>query len=143
MASPSCVILSDDESAESDPSSHEYEPPKKRMKFDGIWNLVHSSLRTMQCGPGMKELCQCMQDKRFRLDFANSINAGDILDHASGVILHHLGHQVQRYKIGYTHLPHSRFYNVFQDLGLFLHRPFNSYTGRPSNKKFKHVWGGL
>ena len=109
-----CIVL-EDESSDSDPSSHEYVPKRRRLPIGGIWDMVHSSLRPLQHSPGIKELINCQQDKRFNLNFAKSINAGDILDHAAGVVVHHMENQVQRFKIGYTHMPHSRFYKVFED----------------------------
>ena len=77
--------------------------------------MLHHSLRNLQCTEGMNELQTASQDKRFRLDFSESSNAGIVLDHASQVIKRHLGSK-QRFKIGFTHKPHSRFYKRYEDL---------------------------
>ena len=123
MSSSPVVVLSDDEeSGSSHASSHEYTQRgtwAKRQRFSdpdasSIWSMLHPNLRYLEDTPGMKQLQTAMGDDRFRFDFATSINAGDILAHAAGVVLNHLKYS-QRYKIGFTHLPHSRFYKVFQD----------------------------
>ena len=119
------MLSDDEESASSHSYSHEYvsRGERKRQRIDpdassSIWSLLHPSLRFLQDTAGMQQLQEAMGDKRFRLDFAKSINAGEILAHAAGVVLSHL-RQIQRYKIGFTHLPHSRFYKVYQDVGLW------------------------
>ena len=44
-----------------------------------------------------------------------TINYGDALEHASTIISKHLDATTQRYKIGYTHLPLTRFYKDYQN----------------------------
>ena len=85
--------------------------------------MLHPSLRYLEDTPGMKQLQTAMGDNHFRLDFATSINSGEVLAHAAGVVLKHL-RDSQRYKIGFTHLPYSRFYKVYQD------RPFKGGLGQ-------------
>jgi hypothetical protein len=82
----------------------------------GIWTLLHPSFRQLQCSPGIEELEKAASDPRFVLDFAMSTNSGKILAHAGDAILRHLlDWQTQRYKVGYTHQPHTRFYANYKD----------------------------
>ena len=56
-----------------------------------------------------------MSDPHFRLDFSTSINSGKIVEHAASTILRHIGAVTQRYKIGVTHLPYTRFYKKYKN----------------------------
>jgi hypothetical protein len=56
-----------------------------------------------------------MSDPHFRLDFSTAINSGKIVEHAASTILRHIGAVTQRYKIGVTHLPYTRFYKRYKN----------------------------
>ena len=116
----SAVIDLEGETTESDPESHEYAPKSKRRRLEDasvsdIWIMLHASLRPMQSSSGFRDLELCVSDPHFRLDFAQSENSGKILEHASSVISRHVT-GTQRYKIGFTQLPHNRFYKKWQEL---------------------------
>ena len=51
---------------------------------------------------------------RFKLAWANVDNGGEKLRHSCETILAHLQFQSQLYKIGVTHVPHSRFFKRYE-----------------------------
>ena len=127
----SCIVLDsedeqDGQSDSSDPSSHEYidRRANKRRRLESsslsgprdcsIWSFLHASMRPYQSSDGCKELAMTLQDSRFRVDVPDSVNYGEALRHASSVVSRHLESKVQRYKIGYTHRPFTRFYREYE-----------------------------